>query len=158
MGLCFLRLDRVNCISRIHTHMLSNTFPKSREGVLMWFRTGLHVGTGRRSLGVCLSGCGCSRPRASVVVEEGGISQLLFSCQGKPSLGLQGVCRPPSPLSSLSLPSISPLPLFELPLTGSYTPFSIYTPDQQPVEHTASRTLRNAAVTLQTRPRPALSL
>lgn len=66
----------------------------------------------------------------------GGISQPLFSCQGKLSPGaLRGVYRTPSPHPTL--PSVPSLPLFELALTGS---FCIYTPDQQPVERTASAT------------------
>lgn len=67
------------------------------------------------------------------------ISQPLFSCQGKLSSGaLRGVYNTPShPATRPTLPSIPSLPLFELALTGS---FCIYTPDQQPVERTASAT------------------
>ena len=38
----------------------------------MWFKRGLHVGTRRRTLGVCLSGGGCFRPGAG----EGGSPSL----------------------------------------------------------------------------------
>lgn len=73
-------------------------------------------------------------------VGAGGISQPLFSCQGKLSPGaLRGVYSTPPPHTHThpTLPSVPSLPLFELALTGS---FCIYTPDQQPVERTASAT------------------
>lgn len=62
----------------------------------MWSKTILHVRARHWSLGVCLSGCGCSGPGAG-----GGISQPLFSCQGKPSLGLRVNTTPHYPLSSI---------------------------------------------------------
>lgn len=80
-------------------------------------------------------------------VEVEAIFQPLFSRQSKPSLGVRAYPTP--------LPSISPLPLFEFAWTGSYTSFSIYTPDQQAHRAHSERNpmhqpLRNAAVTLQT--------
>ena len=92
---------------------------------MLWLNTSLHVGTGRGSLGVCLSRYGCS------------------SRAGSPSLSSQARVNPLWVLGHTSPPplsSVSPLPLFEFAWTGSYTPFSIYTSDQQPIEHTASGT------------------
>lgn len=60
-GVLLLRLDHVNCISCMHT--LSNAFPNPWRSIIV-LKTSLHVGTRRGSLGVCLSGCGCSRPGA----------------------------------------------------------------------------------------------
>lgn len=72
-------------------------------------------------------------------LEQGGISQPLFSRQSKPSQGVRAYTPPPPPPHP-TLSSISPFPLFEIAWTESNTAFSIYTFDQQPIEHTASGT------------------